>query len=376
MSSYKYFAFISYSTHDSKWGKKVQQKLENYRLSTTLCRKYGWKRRPLRPIFFAPTDIQPGELNEELKTRLEHAKNLVIICSPSSAKSYWVGKEIEYFHSLGREKNIYFFIIDGTPNSGNIETECIHNIVKELNIPEILGVNIHEKIYLLPWLNRERAYIQLITKLLGIEYDEIWKRHRRKLIFNLIKSFGVLFSIIVLLWFVWLYNIPTNVSISLNETSIQNKDLPLLSDAKISLKLDNELKSGYINSIYENITFTNIPNHCLGKNAHITFEANNFLKLDTCLSLTENIVLNISRDPLIFGNVKFRLWNPHDERWVDNVKITIDEKYEFVTDKNGLITFFVPLGHQKTAYSISSPAQIEQDSIYMPCDDNTIILMR
>lgn len=34
---FKYFAFISYSSKDTEWGKKVQNKLEHYRMSATLA---------------------------------------------------------------------------------------------------------------------------------------------------------------------------------------------------------------------------------------------------------------------------------------------------------------------------------------------------
>lgn len=34
---YKYFAFISYNSHDTSWGKKLQRKLEGYRMPATLC---------------------------------------------------------------------------------------------------------------------------------------------------------------------------------------------------------------------------------------------------------------------------------------------------------------------------------------------------
>ena len=64
---YKYFAFISYSSQDYKWGKRIQNKLEHYRMPTTLCSQHGWKKQPMRPVFFAPTDIQPGGLSEELQ---------------------------------------------------------------------------------------------------------------------------------------------------------------------------------------------------------------------------------------------------------------------------------------------------------------------
>ena len=180
-TNFKYYAFISYSALDIKWGKHLQRKLENYRMPATLCSEHGWNRTPIKPVFFAPSDIQPGGLTAELQERLRSSRNLIVICSPNSAQSGWVGKEIEFFHSIGRTKDIHFFIVDGQPNSGDPETECFNPVLKDLGLPEILGANIHERIYSLPWLNKERAYVQLISKLLGIEFDNIWKRHRRLL---------------------------------------------------------------------------------------------------------------------------------------------------------------------------------------------------
>ena len=178
---YKYFAFISYNSHDTSWGKRLQRKLEGYRMPATLCSEHGWERKPIKPVFFAPTDIQPGGLTAELQERLRASRNLIVICSPHSAKSEWVDKEIAFFHSLGRTADIHFFIVDGVPHSGNPDTECFNPVVDTLGLPEILGANIHEKIYRSPWLNRERAYVQLITKLLGVEFDSIWQRHKRLL---------------------------------------------------------------------------------------------------------------------------------------------------------------------------------------------------
>lgn len=196
MEQYKYFAFISYSSKDTKWGKRVHSKLEGYRLPATLCSKHQLERKPIRPIFFAPYDIQPGGLSGELQERLKSSRNLIVICSPNSAKSQWVGKEIEYFHSLGRTNNIHFFIVDGHAHSGNEETECINPVIDTLGIPEILGANIHEKVSRWPWINKERAYVQLITKLLGVEFDSIWKRHKRILIEKCILFFAMLFILL------------------------------------------------------------------------------------------------------------------------------------------------------------------------------------
>ena len=80
------FAFISYSSQDQVWGgKRLQRTPERYRMPATLCGVRGWKRRPMDPVFFAPTDIQPGGLTAELQERLRASRNLIVLCSPRSA---------------------------------------------------------------------------------------------------------------------------------------------------------------------------------------------------------------------------------------------------------------------------------------------------
>ena len=165
---YKYFAFISYNSHDLKWGKRLQKKLEHYRMPATLCSERGWKRTPIQPVFFAPTDIQPGGLSQELQERLKDSRHLVVICSPHSAKSEWVGREMAFFHQLGRTQDIHFFIVEGEPHSGDPDTECLNPMVETLGLPEILAANIHEDVHRISYLNRERAYVQLVSKLLDV----------------------------------------------------------------------------------------------------------------------------------------------------------------------------------------------------------------
>ena len=212
-TQFKYFAFISYNSKDTEWGKKVQKKLEGYKMPATLCSEHGWARKPIKPVFFAPTDIQPGGLSEELQERLRASRNLIVICSPNSAKSEWVGKEIEFFHQLGRTKQIHFFIVEGTPHSGNPDTECFNPVVDKLGLPEILGANIHEKIYRWPWMNKERAYVQLVSKLLGVEFDTIWQRHKRLLIKKAIAWAVGIFIVFAALFYVWRTNQPVDVEI-------------------------------------------------------------------------------------------------------------------------------------------------------------------
>ena len=377
---FKYFAFISYNSRDTEWGKRLQRKLEHYRMPATLCSEHGWKRTPIKPVFFAPTDIQPGGLTEELQERLRASRNLIVICSPNSAKSEWVGKEIEFFHQLGRDKQIHFFIVDGQPHSGNPDTECFNPIVETLGLPEILGANIHEKIYRWSWMNKERAYVQVISKLLGVEFDAIWQRHRRLMIQKLIAwAIGVL-AVLFALFFAWYINQPVDVEVRLNEVSVHNPNLPRLQDAVVSLTLDNETKTDTIHSVETAALFANVPHRYIGKEAHVavTFEDTrnqlSFLPVDTTIMLSKSVALDIRRDPMAYGNLRYKLWNPETEQTSANTEIFIDG-HGVISDANGYVELILPLPEQKEVYPITSSSVILLDSvvygIYGP--DNVIL---
>lgn len=370
---FKYFAFISYNSKDTAWGKKLQKKLEHYKMPATLCSEHNWQRTPIKPVFFAPTDIQPGGLSEELQERLKASQNLIVICSPNSAKSKWVGREIEFFHNLGRTKNIHFFIVDGIPHSGDPETECFNPVIDKLGMPEILGANIHEKNSKLPWLNRERAYVQLVSKLLGVEFDAIWKRHKRQLRRKIIGLTVAAIAVIAALIVVWRMNQPFNATVSLNESTVHNEALPPLKDAAVTLTLKNETKTDTIRAMESSIVFNNIPHRFLNKEVHLTASCRDFLDVDTTLVLTQNNILNIYRDPKVYGDVHFKLWSLNKEESINNTTIEVDGN-PVTSDENGNLSLFIPLNLQKTDYPINAPFTLLTDTIHMPCGDDDVIL--
>lgn len=353
--AYKYFAFISYNAKDTDWGKKLQKKLEHYKMPSTLCSEHGWERKPIKPVFFAPTDIQPGGLSEELQERLKASRNLIVICSPNSAKSEWVGKEIEFFHSLGRTKNIHFFIVDGTPHSGNPETECFNPVIDKLGLPEILGANIHEKVYSSPRLNKERAYVQLISKLLGVEFDAIWQRHKRMLVRKALAwTIGTL-AVITALIVVWRSNQPYDIKLQLNEASFQNDNLPPLKGAVVTLYFDNETKTDTIHALNDIMVFNNIPHRFLNKPLRVSVICRDFMSLDTTLPATQSIVINLYRNPTVYGDIHFKLWNPEQEIAESQAILSI-AGMETTSDENGNVALFVPLENRGRVITLKAPS--------------------
>ena len=372
---YRYFAFISYNSRDTAWGKRVQRKLENYRMPATLCSKRGWKRTPLRPIFFAPTDIQPGGLGKELQERLRASRNLIVICSPNSATSDWVGREIEFFHSLGRTANIHFFIVDGVPNSGNPDTECFNPVVSQLGIPEILGANIHEKAYRWPWLNKERAYVQLVSKLLGVEFDSIWQRHKRQLARRAATWILAAVAMLSMLLWVWTANQPFDARIALQEASPHNGQLPPLHDAVVTLSLDNEDKSDTILTMDQTALFSNIPHRLMGREARIVVTAPDHLTTDTTITLDSDITVGIRRDERVYGLVRFALWNPATEEFITHSAVQV-AGITATSDASGQVNIMVPLDRQRQYYQVKASFPLVNDTIYMPCGENDVLQKR
>ncbi len=370
---YKYFAFISYSSQNIAWGKRLQKKLEGYRMPATLCSEHGWKRKPLNPVFFAPTDIQPGGLTVELQERLRASKHLIVLCSPHSAQSTWVGKEIEYFYSLGRSEHIHFFIVDGKPHSSDIKTECFNPIIEQLGLPEILGANIHENIYPLPWLNRERAYVQLITKLLGVEFDSIWQRHKRLLLHRIALGTMAVLAVLLSLVGIWQMSRPIDVQMQLVEQSVVNNNLPALQDAVITLSLDNEIKTDTIQALTNTALFRNVPHHYLDKEVGVTFRCKDFLSIDTTMILQPTMSLPVQRDSTVYGAIRLRVWSANKEQIVPHYHVTIDDR-NVQSDENGYVTLYIPLAAQKTSYAVvvnNTPYA----SISMPCGESDVILI-
>ena len=193
----KNFAFISYNHKDVKWAKWLQKRLESYKLPTEIHNEFE-DSKFIRPVFRDQTDLNTGVLGNVLRDNLEASKYLIVLCSPNSAKSEWVSKEVQSFIEWGRLDCIIPLIVDGQPNCYNPDLECFPRYLKEYTQShpeaELLGVSIAE-------VGEKKAFIRVVSKMLGVSFDTLWKRHererRRRIITNTIVSVA---SIAALYW--------------------------------------------------------------------------------------------------------------------------------------------------------------------------------
>lgn len=388
---YSWFAFISYKSEDLKWAWWLKKKLHDYRLPAKICRDHNYKHKPANPSFLDKTDIQAGNLSTELKRQIDDSENLIVICSPRSASSSYVGEEIEWFTRNGRINNMFLFIIDGDPK--NIHASFHPEIAKAgekwdvSGKREELGVNVNEEhvdkmffLYRMPfigkWLLRERAFMQLIsTMLVNVRFEQLWSIQKMRMIEKAIAWFVGMVIVISSLMAVWMMNRPVDVSIKLEETSIKSYHLPPLKNAVVTVALDNEVRSDTIVNLEEEACFRKIPQSLLGREVKVQVRCQDFIDIDTSLVLSRNNSIGIRRDESVYGNIHFRLWNMEKETGVSGCNVVI-EKDTAQSDKDGYVKLKVPLTKQRKAYKIMSSIPLESDTIYMPCGKDDVLLTR
>ena len=180
---YRYYAFISYKREDERWARWLQDRIETYRLPSVIRKsRSDLPQGKIRPKCFLDTSDLSGDgdvasVIGSLKKELRASRYLIIICSPKSAKSGWVRDEIETFRELGRWNRIIPFIVDGEPNANASEKECfseaLRSPVREAKEKELLGISVKQD-------GKTKAFVRVVARMLGLPFDDLWDRHRRR----------------------------------------------------------------------------------------------------------------------------------------------------------------------------------------------------
>ena len=206
MNGFKYTAFITYSHADAELAAWLQKALETYKLPAGLTRpsRSGQTRRLGR--FFRDREELPAgsDLGQSVRDALRDSAFLIVVCSPSAAKSAWVNREIEEFIAVRGRERILCIIVDGepfaSPMPGEEARECF---------PPSLGYRVEAQTAqsrasepiaadLRPGGDGRRlAKLKIVSGLLGIGLDalvqrDVQRRHRRMLGVSMASVAGML----------------------------------------------------------------------------------------------------------------------------------------------------------------------------------------
>lgn len=139
----RYCAFISYRHADNtkegqRWAEWLHQALEHFVVPADLVGEPNLRNEPVRdslyPIFRDKEELPAhADLSAGIRAALESSDFLIVLCSPRSAMSEWVRKEVREFKEMGKSDRILAVIIAGEPNADDpakvregimLEEEC------------------------------------------------------------------------------------------------------------------------------------------------------------------------------------------------------------------------------------------------------------
>ncbi len=210
----RYWAFISYSHADKAWADWLHKALEHYPIPRDLVGKPTPAETPVPkrfvPIFRDREELPTAtDLGAVIDRALRHARFLVVICSPRSAKSQWVNQEIVQYKQMHGEERVLCMIVDGEPWASDgkpgfgVEEECFPEAVRHrLGADGTLSAERTEPIAADAREGKdgkEAAVIKLMAGLLGVGFDalrrreEAYQRRRLRRLQGLSALFALLF---------------------------------------------------------------------------------------------------------------------------------------------------------------------------------------
>lgn len=336
------YAFISYSHRDMEVAKWLQKNLEAFKLPTEVHNDIEAKSRYLRPIFRDQSDLNTGILGDELRKHLEESKFLILICSKNSAQSSWVSDEAKAFVEMGRLDHIIPVIIpdDSTPER-DLFPEFLRNYFSEHPDKELLGVNIGE-------VGKEKALIRVISRMLGVSFDSLWKRHLRQKKIRILTASSLA---IVALVATYLFAIPVTVDVNVE---LEKADLPIGENVTLNVN------GGDYFSTPEHPQFDriSIPGYKRFSDLQISASSQFYTPIDTIIpvgfGLSRDVCIELKRDDTfaIYAGTVY----DSEMDLLQDVSVTVCG-HTSVTDSEGNFRIVLPLAEQRQELSISLEKQ-------------------
>src|SRR5438874_726070 len=188
----RYYAFLSYSHKDKELADWLHRELERFRVPSALAGKLtanGVVPHRLTPIFRDEQDLSAGgELAQEIKAALAASQFLVVLCSPTAAKSRWTNTEIESFKRTRPEGCVLAAVAAGEPFASDIagreDEECFPPALRykydrrgkqTSKRAEPLAADFRSS-----GEGQRLAFLKLVAGMLGVGLDELVQREQTR----------------------------------------------------------------------------------------------------------------------------------------------------------------------------------------------------
>lgn len=323
------YAFISYSHKDKSVVKWLHRQLEHYKLPTGISNDFI-KSKYMRPVFRDVEDLNTGILSEELHKHLISSRYLIVICSKASASSKWVNEEIVFFVKNREWSNIIpVFLNDSTQNVEELWPEAIKNHVAKNQDQELLGIDYYP--------NRRKAFVQVVSRMLGVDFDVLWKRYQKARRRSMLLRIIGLFAIACLFYF---FAIPVNLKIVLQE---QSHNLP--APDKAELVVNNVAYP--LSKLDTTLIVKSLPGYMRCRQVDISFRATYYQDIEQTkklgIGVSDEIFMTIQRDStfsVFSGNVI-----DDDGHSIEEATVEIGT-HTAITDATGKFRIVLPLSEQ------------------------------
>ena len=139
----------------------------------------------IAPVFRDRDELPTtSDLGQTIRAALRESATLVVICSPTAAKSRWVREEIVEFKRLHGERRVFGFIVSGEPKAEGTAEDCFSPALRaevggdgELSAKpaEIVAADARAT-----GDGKEAALVRLLAGLLGVGFDELRQREQAR----------------------------------------------------------------------------------------------------------------------------------------------------------------------------------------------------
>jgi WD40 repeat protein len=198
--------FISYSWQDKAWGRRLHGWLETYRVPAGVGSENAVSRKLGK--FFRDDDDMPAaaDIGQIVRQAIAASEHLIVLCSPRAAKSKWVNAEIEHFRRTVPAGQVFAVILDGQPNAVDPDLECFPPALRVAPDPHLPGAMPIEPVGVdLRRDGKDRVCARLAAGMLGVDFDELWQRGRRRkemrqnLLLGGLSALSLLFGVLLVL---------------------------------------------------------------------------------------------------------------------------------------------------------------------------------